>query len=126
MSRSRSTGRPALRGLIGRLALVPFVDRAVPIIADPIVQPEFGTGAVKSPPAHDPDDYATGKRHDLPAITVMDGAARMTDAAGPYAGLDRFEARARILADLEARGDLVEARPHELIIGRCQRSNDII
>ncbi len=117
---------PRYAELVGRLALVPFVDRAVPIIADPIVQPEFGTGAVKITPAHDPDDNATGKRHDLPAITVMDGAARMTEAAGPYAGLDRFEARARILADLEARGDLIEAKPHEMIIGRCQRSNDII
>ncbi|HSS35656.1 MAG TPA: valine--tRNA ligase, partial [Patescibacteria group bacterium] len=117
---------PRYAGLVGRLALVPFVDRAVPIIADPIVQPEFGTGAVKITPAHDPDDNATGKRHDLPAITVMDGAARMTEAAGPYAGLDRFEARAGILADLEARGDLIEAKPHEMIIGRCQRSNDII
>ena len=117
---------PRYATLVGRTALIPFVDRPVPIIADPVVQPEFGTGAVKITPAHDPDDNATGRRHGLPSITVMDEAARMNDAAGPYAGLDRAAARARILADLEARGDLVASVPHEMIIGRCQRSNDII
>ena len=87
----------------------------------------FGTGAVKITPAHDPDDNATGKRHDLPAITRSSTRTRGSmSAGGPYAGLDRYEARRRILADLEARGDLVEAKPHEMIIGRCQRSNDVV
>ena len=117
---------PRYADLVGRTVLIPFVDRPVPIIADPIVQREFGTGAVKITPAHDPEDYATGLRHDLPAISVLDDDARVNAVGGPYAGLDRYEARQRILADLEARGDLIEARPHEMIIGRCQRSNDVI
>ncbi|MGZ6339905.1 MAG: valine--tRNA ligase [Candidatus Limnocylindrales bacterium] len=117
---------PRYRELVGRIAVIPFVDRPVPVIADPVVQPEFGTGAVKITPAHDPDDYATGQRHGLPMITVLDDDARMNAAAGPYAGLDRYAARARIVADLEARGDLLAAKPHEMLIGRCQRSDDVI
>jgi valyl-tRNA synthetase len=117
---------PRYADLVGRTVLIPFVDRPVPIIADPAVQRDFGTGAVKITPAHDPDDHAMGLRHGLPAITVLDGDARVNAAGGPYAGLDRYEARQRILADLEARGDLIEAKPHEMIIGRCQRSNDVI
>jgi valyl-tRNA synthetase len=117
---------PRYADLVGRTVLIPFVDRPVPIIADPVVQREFGTGAVKITPAHDPEDNATGLRHGLPAITVLDDDARVNAAGGPYAGLDRYAARERILADLETRGDLVEARPHEMIIGRCQRSNDVI
>ncbi len=117
---------PRYRDLVGRTALIPFVDRPVPIVADPVVEREFGTGAVKITPAHDSDDYATGRRHGLPMITVLDDAARMNAAAGPYAGLDRYEARRRILADLEARGDLVAAKAHEMLIGRCQRSDDVI
>jgi valyl-tRNA synthetase len=117
---------PRYADLVGRTVLIPFVDRPVPIIADPVVQRDFGTGAVKITPAHDPDDYATGLRHGLPAITVLDDDARVNEAGGPYAGLERYEARRRIVADLEARGDLVEAKPHEMIIGRCQRSNDVI
>jgi valyl-tRNA synthetase len=117
---------PRYRDVVGRTALIPFVDRPVPVVADPVVEREFGTGAVKITPAHDSDDYATGRRHDLPMITVLDDAARMNAAAGPYAGLDRYEARRRILADLETRGDLVATAPHEMIIGRCQRSDDVI
>jgi valyl-tRNA synthetase len=117
---------PRYRDQVGRTAVIPFVDRPVPIIADPVVQPGFGTGAVKITPAHDPDDYATGRRHELPMITVLDDDARMNAAAGPYAGLDRYVARARILEDLEAAGDLVATTPHEMLIGRCQRSNDVI
>jgi valyl-tRNA synthetase len=117
---------PRYRDLVGRTALIPFVDRPVPIVADPVVEREFGTGAVKITPAHDSDDYATGRRHGLPMITVLDDGARMSAAAGPYSGLDRYEARQRILADLDARGDLLAAKPHEMIIGRCQRSNDVI
>ncbi len=117
---------PRYAALVGERVLIPFVDRPVPIIADPVVQRDFGTGAVKITPAHDPDDHATGLRHGLPAITVMDDDASLNAAAGPYAGLDRYLARERVLADLEALGDLVEAKPHEMIIGRCQRSNDVI
>ncbi len=117
---------PRYAAVVGRQVLVPFVDRPVPIIADAVVQRDFGTGALKITPAHDPEDHATGSRHGLAPITVMDDDASLNAAAGPYAGLDRYAARQRILADLEAAGDLVEAKPHEMLIGRCQRSNDVI
>jgi len=113
-------------GLVGARVVIPFVDRIVPVIADEAVRPEFGTGAVKITPAHDPDDYATGRRHELPMINVFDDAGRINENGSGYAGLDLLEARRRILADLDARGDLVAALPHEMLIGRCQRSNDII
>ena len=112
--------------LVGRRVRIPFVDRDVPILADEVVERGFGTGAVKITPAHDRDDYATGRRHDLPMISVLEDDATINDAGDGYAGLDRYEARRRIVADLEARGDLEGARPHEMIIGRCQRSNDVI
>ncbi len=117
---------PRYTALVGETVLIPFVDRVVPIIADAVVQPEFGTGAVKITPAHDPDDHATGTRHGLASISIMDDDASLNAAAGPYAGLDRYVARERVLADLASAGDLVEAKPHEMIIGRCQRSNDVI
>jgi valyl-tRNA synthetase len=117
---------PRYAALVGRRARIPFVERDVPIIADEIVDRAFGTGAVKITPAHDHDDYAAGRRHDLPMITVLDDLAAINENGDGYTGLDRFEARKRIVADLEARGDLVEARPHEMVIGRCQRSDDII
>ncbi|HUG47756.1 MAG TPA: valine--tRNA ligase [Candidatus Limnocylindria bacterium] len=114
------------RALVGRMALIPFVDRPVPIVADPVVEREFGTGAVKITPAHDQTDHETGRRHGLPVIDVMDDRARMTEAAGPFAGLDRYEVRRRILAELEARGELAAALPHEMIVGHCQRSDDVV
>ncbi|HEU0236339.1 MAG TPA: valine--tRNA ligase [Candidatus Limnocylindrales bacterium] len=112
--------------LVGRRVRIPFVERTVEIIADDVVDPAFGTGAVKITPAHDQDDRATGLRHGLPAITVLDEAARVTREGGPYEGLDRYEARARIVDDLRGRGDLEAERPHEMIVGRCQRSNDVV
>jgi valyl-tRNA synthetase len=114
------------RQLVGRRVRIPFVERDVPVIADPVVDPAFGSGAVKITPAHDHDDYETGRRHGLASITVLDDRAHVTAAGGPYAGLDRFEARARIVADLDARGDLERVVAHEMVIGRCQRSNDIL
>ena len=117
---------PRHQDLLGAQVLVPFVERVVPVIADPVVRPEFGTGAVKITPAHDADDYATGRRHDLPMINVFDDAGRINASGAGYAGLPLAEARRRILADLDARGDLVGGVPHEMIIGRCQRSNDVI
>ena len=112
--------------LIGRRARIPFVERDVRIIADEVVDREFGTGAVKITPAHDHADYETGRRHGLPMITVLDDDARMNENAAGYVGHDRYEARDRIVADLEARGDLVAVRAHGMIIGRCQRSDDVI
>ena len=117
---------PRYRDLVGRKVRIPFVERDVPVIADEAVEREFGTGALKITPAHDNDDYAIGRRHDLPMITVLDDAAAIAETGTSYDGLDRYEARQRILADLEARGDLVGAKPHEMLIGRCQRSNDVI
>ena len=114
------------RGLVGRRVRIPFVERDVPILADAAVDRAFGTGAVKITPAHDQNDYELAKRHGLPMITVLDDAAAINDAGDGYVGLDRYEARARIVADLEARGDLVGSAPHEMLVGRCQRSNDVI
>jgi valyl-tRNA synthetase len=114
------------RALVGRRARIPFVERDVRILADEAVDRAFGTGAVKITPAHDQNDYELAKRHALPMITVLDDAAAVNDKGDGYAGLDRYEARARIVADLEARGDLLESKPHEMLIGRCQRSNDVI
>ena len=114
------------RHLIGSTALIPFVDRPVPVIGDTVVQREFGSGAVKITPAHDQEDYETGLRHGLPMIDVLDDEARVTHAGGPFAGLDRYAARERILAELEARGDLAAALPHQMIVGHCQRSRDVV
>jgi len=114
------------RAAIGRQVLIPFVGRVVPVIADEVVKPEFGTGAVKITPAHDADDFATGQRHGLPIIDVMTDDGRINEHGAAYAGLTLDEARARILADLEAAGDLLAATPHEMIIGRCQRSDDVV
>ncbi len=112
--------------LIGREAMIPFVDRVVPIIADPVVDRAFGTGAVKITPAHDQDDYETGKRHGLPMITVLDDAARINENGAQFAGLDRYEARQQIVEALQARGDLEAIKAHEMMLGRCQRSDDVV
>ncbi len=114
------------RSLVGRRVRIPFVDRDVPIIADEVVERDFGTGAVKITPAHDPDDHATGQRHGLAAPTILADDATVTATGTPYDGLDRYEARRRIVADLTERGDLAGERPHEMVIGRCQRSHDVV
>ena len=93
--------------LHGKKVLLPLMSREIPIITDELAQPEFGTGAVKVTPAHDPNDFQAGLRHNLPQINVMDEHAHMNPNAGPYAGLDRFEARKRVLADLQEQGFLV-------------------
>ncbi|HUB07291.1 MAG TPA: valine--tRNA ligase, partial [Myxococcales bacterium] len=118
---------PRYRDLVGKRAIVPLVDRPVPIVADPVlVSMEFGTGAVKVTPAHDFADFETGVRHGLARISIFDEQARVTAAGGAYAGLDRFEARKRVLADLEARGALLKTEPHQLAIGHCQRCGTIV
>ena len=114
------------RDLVGRWARVPFVERDVPIVADEVVDRVFGTGAVKIPPAHDHDDYETGRRHALPMITILADDATINELGDGFVGLDRYAARTRIVADLEALGDLVSAVPHEMLIGHCQRSDDVI
>ncbi|HWH24964.1 MAG TPA: valine--tRNA ligase, partial [Candidatus Limnocylindria bacterium] len=114
------------RHLVGRTARIPFAERDVPVIADEHVDPAFGTGAVKVTPAHDQADYEVARRHDLPMITVLADDATLNEHGAAYAGLDRYEARRRIVADLEARGDIETVREHVMLIGRCQRSDDVI
>src|SRR5438270_1691571 len=102
------------------------VGREIPIIVDELANPEFGTGAVKVTPAHDPNDFQAGLRHDLPQVNVMDETAKMNQNAGAYAGLDRFAAREKVLHDLEAQGFLVRIKDHPMAIGKCDRSKDVV
>src|SRR3954453_15269792 len=112
--------------LHGRKVLLPLMNREIPIITDELAQPEFGTGAVKVTPAHDPNDFQAGLRHNLPQINVMDDRARMNRNAGPYEGLDRFEARKRVLHDLREQGFLVAEKDYALAIGKCDRCGTVI
>jgi valyl-tRNA synthetase len=112
--------------LHGKKVLLPLMKREIPILTDELAQPEFGTGAVKVTPAHDPNDFQAGLRHNLPQINVMDERARMNANAGAYAGLDRFEARKRVLADLEEQGFLVGEKDHTLSLGKCERCGTIV
>jgi valyl-tRNA synthetase len=112
--------------LHGKQVMLPLINREIPIIADELAQPEFGTGAVKVTPAHDPNDFEAGLRHNLPQIEVLDEHAKMNANAGPYAGLDRFAARARIVEDLSARGFLVGTKDYTIAIGKCDRSGTIV
>ena len=114
------------RGLVGKTLILPLLGRRIPVIADAMVDKEFGTGAVKITPAHDPNDFEVGKRHNLPEIDVMTPDGRMSAAAGPYARMERFEARKRVVADLEAQGLLVKTAPHVSAIGLCERSKTVV
>lgn len=114
------------RDWIGRRVEVPLVGRAVSVIADAFVDPAFGTGVVKVTPAHDPNDYAMGERHDLPRIQVIGEDGRMTAAAGAYAGLTRERARERVLSDLEAAGLLVGKEPLRHAVGHCERCGTVV
>ena len=109
--------------LIGRNVTLPLTGRAIPIIGDGIlVDPEFGTGCVKVTPAHDPNDYATGLRHNLPQINLLNPDGTYNENAGPYAGLDRIVVRKRVVADLEAAELLVKVEPHKNRVGLSDRS----
>jgi valyl-tRNA synthetase len=103
---------PRYASIVGRRVRIPFVDRDVPVIADGVVDPAFGTGAVKITPAHDHADYETGARHGLPMPTILDDDARVTGTGTAYDGLDRYAARAAIVDDLRMRGDLEGEQPH--------------
>jgi len=107
--------------LHGKKVLLPLMNREIPIITDELAQPEFGTGAVKVTPAHDPNDFQAGLRHNLPQIELMDEHAVMNANAGTYAGLDRYVARKRVLADLAAGNFLVGEKDHTLPLGKCDR-----
>jgi len=112
--------------LVGKRVLLPLMDREIPVIADEMVDREFGTGAVKITPAHDPNDFEAGRRHHLPEIDVMTDDGHMSAAAGVYAGMDRFEARKRIVEDLNSRGLLEKVTEHTHSIGLCERSKTIV
>ena len=112
--------------LVGQFAVLPLVRREIPIVADEMVDPKFGTGAVKVTPAHDANDFQTGRRHNLPEIVVMDEDGKMNDAAGDFRGLDRFEARTRIVAALQDAGYLDKVEPHRHNVGHCSRCNTVI
>ncbi len=111
---------------IGKYLTLPLMGRRIKVIADSVVDMQFGTGAVKVTPAHDPNDYVMGKKHGLEFINVMAPNASMNEAAGKYAGLDRFKAREAVLADLGALGLLEKTEEHALSAGHCYRCNTIV
>jgi valyl-tRNA synthetase len=112
--------------LHGRKLRLPLMDREIPVITDEWVSREFGTGAVKVTPAHDPNDFALGQRHNLPSINVMDDTAHINEQGGKYAGLDRFVARKEIVADLEAQGLLAGIKDHVNNVGHCDRCKTVV
>jgi valyl-tRNA synthetase len=115
--------------LVGKRVVLPLIGREIPIVADAAVERDFGTGAVKVTPAHDPTDYEIGLRHTLPMPTIMDADARITDAeigVGPYAGLDRYEARKRIVDDLRAAGLLIKEEAYRHSVSVSERSGEVI
>jgi valyl-tRNA synthetase len=114
------------RPLVGKKIVLPLMNREIPIIADEYVDREFGTGAVKVTPAHDPNDFEAGRRHNLPQIDVLTGDGKMSAAASPYAGLDRFEARKRIVEDLRAQGLLERVTDHTHSVGVCDRCKTVV
>jgi len=112
--------------LVGKTVVLPLMNKEIPIIADEYVDKEFGTGAVKITPAHDPNDFEVGLRHNLPQIKVMDNIALMNENAGKYKGMDRYEARKKIVEDLKALGLLVKIDEHNHNVGGCYRCHTII
>jgi len=114
------------KDLEGVKVIIPVVKREVPIIFDDFVDKEFGTGALKVTPAHDPYDFEIGRKHNLPLVKVIDETGKMTEEAGPYAGLDRFECRKKILIDLEKQGLLEKIEPIKHSVGHCYRCKTII
>jgi valyl-tRNA synthetase len=111
---------------IGKNVVVPMLGREIPVIADEYVEREFGTGALKITPGHDPNDYEIGHRHGLAVISMLDKEARVNENGGPYAGLDRFEARKKLWADMQAAGLVIREEPYTLNVPRSQRGGEII
>ncbi len=114
------------QGLIGKQIQLPLSDRTIPLIADIYPDPEFGSGAVKITPAHDPNDYMVGQRHSLEMPVILDERARVSLPGSPYDGLDRYEARKRIVADLEEQGFLEKVEDHEIAVVVSERSGEVI
>jgi valyl-tRNA synthetase len=114
------------KDIIGKTVKLPVLNREIPVIADEFVDSSFGTGAVKVTPAHDPNDFEIAKRHNLPFINIMTGDGKMTEAAGPYSGQDRFDCRKNVLNDLEDLGHLEKTDDHDLAIGHCYRCKTVV
>ncbi|HEY2981828.1 MAG TPA: valine--tRNA ligase [Anaerolineales bacterium] len=111
---------------IGRTAIVPILNREIPVIADEYVSREFGTGALKITPGHDPNDYAIAQRHNLPVISVMDEAAKINENGGPYQGQDRFEAREKLWKDMQDAGLVIKTEKYVTTLPRTQRGGEIV
>ena len=112
--------------LIGKSVILPLVGREIPIVADSYVEMDFGTGVVKITPAHDPNDFEVGLRHSLPVINVMTDDAKINEQGGKYQGMDRYEARKAVVADLEEQGFLVKIEPINHNVGSCYRCNSVV
>ncbi|MBV8844406.1 MAG: valine--tRNA ligase [Bryobacterales bacterium] len=117
---------PRALELRGKFARLPLMERLIPIVLDEMAELGFGSGAVKITPAHDPNDFEAGRRHNLESIQVIDEHANMTAAAGEFAGLDRFEARKRVVEELEKRGLMEKIEPYALSAGKCHRCKTIV
>lgn len=114
------------RHLVGKMIRLPLVGREIPVIADAHVDPAFGTGVVKVTPAHDPNDFEIGLRHDLPHVVVIGKNGKMTAEAGRYAGMDRYQCRAQLVGDLETEGILQQVEEHQHAVGHCYRCDTVI
>ncbi len=114
------------KALVGKTVILPLVDREIPVVADEYVDPEFGTGVVKITPAHDPNDFEVGRRHNLPLIDVMTEKGVINEQGGQYAGQDRYAARKAIIKDLEAGGFLIKTEPHTHNVGGCYRCGTVV
>jgi valyl-tRNA synthetase len=117
---------PRYRDFIGKTVLVPILGREIPVIADDYVDREFGTGALKITPGHDPNDYEIGQRHNLPVISVFDDSARINNEGGPYVGLDRFDCREKLWADMRDAGLVIKEEPYLLNVPRSQRGGEVV
>jgi valyl-tRNA synthetase len=112
--------------VIGKMLMLPLIEREIPIIADEFVDREFGTGAVKVTPAHDPNDFDMGQRHGLPSVKILDDRAIITEAGGDFFGMDRFEAREAVKHELHKRGHLEKVETHEHSVGHCYRCSTVV
>ncbi len=112
--------------MIGRTVILPLMNREIPIIADDYIDMEFGTGALKVTPAHDPNDLEIGQRHHLPSVLAINRDGKMTEETGPYAGLDRYECREQVVADLQEQGLLERIEDYQHTPGRCQRCDTVV
>ena len=117
---------PRYKDIVGKTLILPIVGREIPVVADDYVDMEFGTGAVKITPAHDPNDFEVGLRHSLPVIRVMDDGAVMNENAGKYNGMTRYECREAVVKELQALGNLEKIEPHAHNVGHCYRCHDTV